>query len=182
MSAAAASISPKARSFSKAGQLLAAREIGLAAAMNCAALPVRRRPLVAVFATGDELVVPGRPLARRPDQPRPTTPRSLPSPRRFGAAAIDLGIIPDDLGATRRAVRKAAGADILLTIGGASVGEHDLVRAALEAEGIKLDFWKIAMRPGKPMMFATRRPPAHPGAAGQSRSRRSSARGFSSSR
>ena len=75
---------------------------------------------------------------------------------RFGAAAIDLGVVPDDLAATRRALRKAARADIVLTVGGASVGEHDLVRAALEAEGIRLSFWKIAMRPGKPMMFATR--------------------------
>ena len=140
----------------KAGQLLAVRAVGLAAAMNCATLPVRRRPLLAVIATGDELVVPGRRL--RADQITSSNNTALAAfAARFGAAAIDLGVIPDDLGATRRAVRKAARADIVLTVGGASVGEHDLVRAALEAEGIKLAFWKIAMRPGKPMMFATRR-------------------------
>jgi molybdopterin molybdotransferase len=77
--------------------------------------------------------------------------------RRFGAQAIDLGVIRDQLTALRAAIRKADKADILLTTGGASVGEHDLVRAALEAEGIPLAFWKIAMRPGKPMMFASRR-------------------------
>jgi molybdopterin molybdotransferase len=76
--------------------------------------------------------------------------------RHFGANAIDLGVIADELTAIRTAIRKADRADILLTTGGASVGEHDLVRAALEAEGFPLAFWKIAMRPGKPMMFATR--------------------------
>ena len=72
--------------------------------------------------------------------------------RRYGGDAIDLGIVPDNIKAISRAVRKAAGADILLTTGGASVGDHDLVQAALKAEGIELDFWKIALRPGKPLM------------------------------
>jgi molybdopterin molybdotransferase len=73
---------------------------------------------------------------------------------RFGGEAIDLGIVPDRIAAIRRAVRRAEKADILLTTGGASVGEHDLVQQALAEEGIRLDFWKIALRPGKPLMFA----------------------------
>ena len=74
--------------------------------------------------------------------------------RHYGGEPIHLGIVPDKLPAIRRAIRKAAKADVLITTGGASVGDHDLVQAALEAEGIKLSFWKIAMRPGKPLMFA----------------------------
>lgn len=135
------------------GTLLGARELGLAAAMNWPELPVTRRPRVAIFTTGDELVPPGK--TRRPDQIVSSNSFALAAfVRRFGGEAVDLGIIPDKLKAISRAVRKAAGADILLTTGGASVGDHDLVQAALKAEGIELDFWKIALRPGKPLMFA----------------------------
>ncbi len=140
----------------KPGQMLNARDIGLAAAMNLAALPVRRRPLVAIIGTGDELVAPGR--RPRPDQIISSNNHALCAfASRFGAQALDLGVVRDDLRAIRRALRKADEADIVVTAGGASVGEHDLVRDALEAEGVSLAFWKIAMRPGKPMMFAKRR-------------------------
>jgi molybdopterin molybdotransferase len=74
----------------------------------------------------------------------------------WGGVALDLGIASDDLRETRKALAGAQGADVLITTGGASVGEHDLVRQAFIAEGYKLGFWKIAMRPGKPLMFATR--------------------------
>ena len=84
---------------------------------------------------------------------RPTASRSPPSSAASAASRIDLGIIPDDLNATDRAIAKAESADILVTTGGASVGDHDFVREALEAAGVKIDFWKIAMRPGKPLMF-----------------------------
>jgi molybdopterin molybdotransferase len=139
----------------ESGRLLNARDIGLAASMGRAALPVRKRPRIAIIATGDELVAPGR---------RPGADRIVSSNNhalagfagRFGAEAIDLGVIPDDLKLIRQALRKARTADIVLITGGASVGEHDLVRASLEAEGLALAFWKIAMRPGKPMMFAER--------------------------
>ncbi|MGE3876978.1 MAG: gephyrin-like molybdotransferase Glp [Parvibaculaceae bacterium] len=133
--------------------VLGAREIGLAAAMNWPALPVTRRPRVAIFTTGDELVAPGR--APRPDQIVSSNSFALAAfVRRYGGEAIDLGIVPDRLGAISRAIQRASEADILLTTGGASVGDHDLVQAALKEAGIKLDFWKIALRPGKPLMFA----------------------------
>jgi molybdopterin molybdotransferase len=138
------------------GTLLGAREIGLAAAMNWPALPVTRRPRVAIFTTGDELVSPG--TTPRADQIVSSNSFALSAfVRRYGGEAVDLGIIPDNLKAISRAVRKASGADVLLTTGGASVGDHDLVQAALKAEGIALDFWKIALRPGKPLMFARHR-------------------------
>lgn len=135
------------------GTLLGAREIGLAAAMNWPELPVTKRPKVAIFTTGDELVSPG--TTPRADQIVSSNSFALSAfVRRYGGEAVDLGIIPDNLKAISRAVRKASGAEILLTTGGASVGDHDLVQAALKAEGIDLDFWKIALRPGKPLMFA----------------------------
>ena len=137
----------------KAGTTVDARTLGLAAAMNCATLAVHRKPKVAIFATGDELVMPG--TTPRPDQIMSSNSFALSAfVSRFGGEPIDLGIIPDRLTAIRRAIRKSESADVLLTTGGASVGDHDLVQDALAAEGIKLDFWKIALRPGKPLMYA----------------------------
>jgi molybdopterin molybdotransferase len=143
----------KGQSLLRRGTLLGAREIGLAAAMNWPALPVTRRPKVAIFTTGDELVAPGR--TPRPDQIVSSNSFALAAfVRRYGGEAIDLGILPDKLKAISRAIVRASGADVVLTTGGASVGDHDLVQAALKEAGIKLDFWKIALRPGKPLMFA----------------------------
>jgi molybdopterin molybdotransferase len=135
------------------GQRLSDRALALAAAMNHPALPVHRAPTVAVLATGDELVPPGT-------QPGPGEIvysngfALMALARAEGAAVIDLGIVPDRLADTVAAVRRARslGADILVTSGGASVGEYDLVQRALAAEGLDLSFWKIALRPGKPMM------------------------------
>jgi molybdopterin molybdotransferase len=137
-----------------AGRRLGARELALAAAMNHASVPVRRRPLVAILATGDELVPPG-------GNPGPD---EIVASNGFGIAALvakagglarDLGIVRDDRAAIAAAIdaARAAKADILVTLGGASVGEHDLVGAALQERGMALDFWKIAMRPGKPLLF-----------------------------
>jgi molybdopterin molybdotransferase len=136
-----------------AASVLSPRAIGLAAAMNLPRLPVRRRPVVAILATGDELVAVGdRP---RDDQVMSSNSHALAAMvRQFGGVPENLGIVGDEVAATERAIAKAAGADILVTIGGASVGEHDLVRSALEQRGIGLAFWQIAMRPGKPLMFA----------------------------
>jgi molybdopterin molybdotransferase len=143
----------KGEELLRRGTLLGAREIGLAAAMNWPDLPVTKRPKVAIFTTGDELVSPG--TTPRADQIVSSNSFALSAlVRRYGGEAVDLGIIPDNLKAISRAVRKASGAEVLLTTGGASVGDHDLVQAALKAEGIALDFWKIALRPGKPLMFA----------------------------
>jgi len=136
-----------------AGGRLTDRDLSLAASMNYPELPVRRRPKVALLATGDELVMPG----------------SMPGPgqivysngyalralaRTEGAETIDLGIAADTIEATTAGIRRArdSGADILVTTGGASVGDHDLVQESLRAEGVAMAFWQIAMRPGKPMM------------------------------
>jgi len=138
----------------KKGRRLTGRDISLAAAMNHASLPVYRRPKVAVVATGDELVPPG--TEPGPGQIVHSNAFTLAAvARREGADVIDLGILPDRLDETIAGVRRArdAGADVLVTAGGASVGEYDLVQPALAAEGVALSFWKIAMRPGKPMMF-----------------------------
>lgn len=139
----------------KAGTILGPREIGLAAAMNRPQLAVRRLARVAIFTTGDELVLPGG--RARADQITSSNSSALSAfVRHFGGVPFDLGIIPDTLAATMRAIRKAAGADILVTTGGASVGDHDFIHDALTQSGVKLEFWKIAMRPGKPFMFARR--------------------------
>jgi molybdopterin molybdotransferase len=135
------------------GRRLSDRDLALAAAMNHPTVPVHRRPKVAVLATGDELVMPG------------ATPgfgeivysngyATMALARREGCEVADLGIVPDRLPETVAAVRRArdVGADILVTSGGASVGDYDLVQEALAAEGLALSFWKVALRPGRPMM------------------------------
>ncbi len=134
------------------GTLLNARDIQLAAAANADVLKVRRKPKVVIFGTGDELVVPGgMPTA---DQIVSSNGHALAAmAERFGAEALHLGIVKDRLKATERAIARAKGADILVTTGGASVGDHDYVQEALVNSGVKIDFWKIAMRPGKPFMY-----------------------------
>lgn len=134
----------------RAGERLTPTRLALLATGGHAAIPVRRRLTVAIAATGDELAPAGAPLA----------PGRLPESNGLMLAAlladlpvdiVDLGILPDD-----RAVLAAAfagvTADLLVTSGGASVGDHDLVRPALEDAGASIDFWRVALRPGKPMM------------------------------
>ncbi|MGB6117853.1 MAG: molybdopterin molybdotransferase MoeA, partial [Mesorhizobium sp.] len=135
------------------GRELDPAAISLAASTNHAALPVVRRPLVAILATGDELLPPGSILG--PDQIIASNSFGVKAAaQKAGADVVDLGIAPDDREAIAAAVGQAsdAGADILVTLGGASVGDHDLVRDVLVEAGLSLDFWKIAMRPGKPLM------------------------------
>jgi molybdopterin molybdotransferase len=135
-----------------AGRLLTARDIGLAAAMNHPWLRVRRRPRVAILATGDEIVRPGDPIG--PNQIVSSNALALSALiKSVGGDPIMLGIAPDESAALRRMAAGAQGADLLVTTGGASVGEHDLVRSGLAPDGLALDFWSIAMRPGKPLMF-----------------------------
>ena len=135
------------------GRRLSDRDLALAAAMNHPTVRVHRCPKVALLATGDELVMPGG------------TPgfgqivysngyATMALARREGCEVIDLGIVPDRLAETAAGVRRARelGADILVTSGGASVGDYDLVREALAVEGLALSFWKVALRPGRPMM------------------------------
>jgi molybdopterin molybdotransferase len=134
------------------GKRLGARDIGLAAAMNHPWLQVHRRPRVAILATGDEIVMPGEPVG--PNQIVSSNGLALAAfLRAAGAEPIDLGIAADNRAALQRLAAGAAGADLLVTTGGASVGDHDLVQAALGDQGMAVDFWKIAMRPGKPLVF-----------------------------
>ena len=135
------------------GRRLSTRDLALAAAMNHPAVPVHRRPRIAVLATGDELVPPGTPPA--PGQIVYSNGFALmPLAEQEGAEVIDLGIVPDRLDATIAAVRGARelGVDVLVTTGGASVGDYDFVQRAFAAEGMALSFWTVAMRQGKPLM------------------------------
>ena len=135
------------------GRVLDAGAITLAAAMNHAELPVVRRPRVAILATGDELRLPGQTLG--PCQIIASNTFGIAAlARSAGAEVIDLGIAADRMEALDEALDTAIAheVDVLVTIGGASVGDHDLVQKALTGRGMALDFWKIAMRPGKPLM------------------------------
>lgn len=140
----------------KAGKRLGPTEIALAAAMNHAELPVVRRPRVAILATGDELVLPGENPG--PDQIVASNNFAIAAAvEAYGAEALLLGIASDDFASLEAAIGRARslGADVLVTIGGASVGDHDLVQSALAKDGMKLGFWRIAMRPGKPLIFGS---------------------------
>ncbi|MCF8476544.1 MAG: molybdopterin molybdotransferase MoeA [Pseudolabrys sp.] len=135
------------------GRRLTDRDLMLAAAMNHSALNVTRRPKVAVLGTGDELIMPGNPLG--PGEIVYSNGFALTAlAQSEGAEASDLGIardkIEDIVACVRRA--RAENVDILVTSGGASVGDHDLVQRALAAEGLDLSFWRVALRPGRPMM------------------------------
>ncbi len=137
----------------EAGRALDAGDIALAAAMNHADLPVRRKPRVAIIATGDELVLPGEEPG--PDQIVASNIYALAAIiTRAGGEAIDCGIARDTREDVLRVVEaaRAAKPDILITLGGASVGAHDLVQETLSGIGLELGFWRIAMRPGKPLM------------------------------
>jgi molybdopterin molybdotransferase len=135
-----------------AGTRLGARDLGLAAGMNRPWLMVHRRPRVAILPTGDEIALPGDPIG--PNQIVSSNGTALAAlVAGAGGVPIQLGIGRDDSAALQRLAAGAVGADLLVTIGGASVGEHDLVQHALGQAGLDLAFWKIAMRPGKPLMF-----------------------------
>ncbi len=135
------------------GRRLTDRDLALAAAANHPTVPVHRRPKLAVLATGDELAMPGSSL--RPGEIVYSNGYALTAlALAEHCDVVDLGIVPDRLAETIAGVRRAAdcGADILVTSGGASVGDYDLVQPALAAEGIELSFWKVALRPGRPLM------------------------------
>ncbi len=150
-----AHIRPMGQDFAK-GQSIAPRhlrpnDLALLAAMNVARLPVIRRPVVALIATGDELVMPGE--APRPDQIIASNSFALAALiEQAGGIARMLPIARDNVEALRHVFGLAQGADIIVTIGGASVGDHDLVGRVAADLGLERAFWKIAMRPGKPLM------------------------------
>ncbi|MGE6783040.1 gephyrin-like molybdotransferase Glp [Ensifer adhaerens] len=136
-----------------AGDILDAGRLTAAAGMNHASLPVFKRPRVAILATGDELVPPGS----KPGADQIIASNSFgvgAIARDNGAEVIDLGIVRDDRDAISARIRQAqeTDVDVIVTLGGASVGDHDLVQSTLIACGMTLDFWRIAMRPGKPLM------------------------------
>ena len=134
------------------GTRLTPAAVGLAASIGAATLEVRRRPRVACFFTGDELVMPGQPLPAGGiyNSNRFVLNALL---RRLGCEVLDLGIIPDSREATRQALREAAeGADLIISAGGVSVGEEDHVRPAVEAEG-QIDLWRVAIKPGRPLAY-----------------------------
>ena len=134
------------------GTRMTPQALGLAASVGAATLKLARRPRVALFSTGDELLMPGEPLK----------PGAIYNSNRFtlrgliqalGCECTDLGIVPDRLDATREALRTAArGHDLIVTCGGVSVGDEDHLKPAVEAEG-RIDMWQIAIKPGKPLAF-----------------------------
>ncbi len=135
-----------------AGRRLTARDIGLAAAANHPWLSVHRRPRIGILATGDEIALPGEPVP--PGGIVSSNAHALAAlVRANGGEPLVLPIAPDDEAAIAEAATAARGCDLLVTTGGASVGEHDLVQSALGPEGFALDFWRIAMRPGKPLIW-----------------------------
>lgn len=136
----------------KAGHRLTARDVGLSAAMNVPWLRVHRRPRVALLATGDEIARPGDPIGSNQIVSSNTYALAA-AIRALGGEAIVLGIAKDTVEDTVAKVEGARGTDLLVTTGGASVGDHDLVQKALATRGLSVDFWKIAMRPGKPLMW-----------------------------
>jgi len=137
----------------EAGRRLTARDIGLAAATDHARLSVARRPRVAIIATGDELVPPG--VGGDPNRIVASNPFSLAALlRQENALVSDLGIVPDKIEAIVAAMRLARdNVDVLITLGGASVGDHDLIAPALTSEGISMAFHRVALRPGRPLLL-----------------------------
>ncbi len=138
----------------RAGTRLGPAQIALAAAADHAELSLARRPRVAILASGDELVEPGR--GAGPDRiVSCNDPAAAGLVDAAGGEPIHLGICRDDLADIKRGIARAreARADVLVTLGGASVGDHDLLRPALAGEGMTPGFWRIAMRPGKPLIF-----------------------------
>ncbi len=143
---------PEGEVLLKSGTRLASRHLMLAAAMNFGAVPVRRKPVVAVLANGDELVPPGRVIG--PDQIVSSVPAGMKAAiAAWGGEPLILDLARDNRESLAACVSSARRADIVLTIGGASVGEHDLVRRVLEEMGARFEVLKAAMRPGKPVMF-----------------------------
>ncbi len=135
-----------------AGRILDPAAQSLAASMNYASLKLRRQPRVAIISSGDELLPPGSELGA--DQIISSNSFGVAGiVRRAGGLPVDLGIAADSLEALAEKFDAAADADIIVTLGGASVGDHDLVQEALKARGAQLNFWKLAMKPGKPVMF-----------------------------
>ncbi|MFO1080727.1 MAG: gephyrin-like molybdotransferase Glp [Reyranellaceae bacterium] len=138
-----------------AGRALTSRDVALSAAMNHPWLSVHRKPRVAILSTGDELVMPGEPVGR--NQIVSSSGIAVAAlMRAWGAEPTLFDIARDDRTVIEASIAAGTQHDLLITLGGASVGDHDLVQDCLKAQGFAMDFWRIAMRPGKPLMFAAR--------------------------
>jgi molybdopterin molybdotransferase len=136
----------------QAPRLLTARDIGLLSAMNLPEVPVYRKPRIGVLSTGDEIVLPGE----APSEGQIVSangPGLCAFIEASGGEPVHLGVVPDDIEMLKTAVKKAEHLDMLVTSGGVSVGDHDVVKQALSEDGLKVSFHKIAMRPGKPLLF-----------------------------
>jgi molybdopterin molybdotransferase len=135
------------------GRRLSARDVALLAAGDISAVLVARRPRIAIVAAGDELARPGERYSS--DQIVASSNLAVASlVEKWGGLVTDLGILPDRPEAFATLPAAAGSSDLIVTLGGASVGDHDLIQTALAPHGFKLDFWKVAMRPGKPLIFA----------------------------
>ena len=142
----------KGQKLLKAGITLNSRNIALAAAMNIPWLKVTRKPRIAILSTGNELVLPGQPVG--PDQIISSNSLGLAAMvTANGGIPINLGIAQDDAQSLKEAISQLSGTDMLVTIGGASVGDYDLIKSVLGAEGLDISFSRVAMRPGKPLIF-----------------------------
>jgi molybdopterin molybdotransferase len=136
----------------QAGRRLSPRDLALLAAGDIAEVSVRKRPHIVVAATGDELSAPGEP--RKPGGIVASSLYGLTALiQHWGGLVENLGILPDRIDAIQKIAERARTAELVVTLGGASVGDHDLIQQALGPKGFVLDFWKIAMRPGKPLIF-----------------------------
>jgi len=140
----------------EAGTYITAKSLGIAASAGHSHLMVYRAPTVAILATGDELVSPDAKTFKPYETVNSTVPQLQALIREIGGKAIDLGQAGDNLDSLKEKIRAAKDADILVTIGGASVGDRDFMQNALSEEGMELDFWKVAMKPGKPLIFGRR--------------------------
>jgi len=135
-----------------AGTRLNSRHVALASAMNIPWLYVRRKPRIAILPTGDELVMPGEPL--KPGQIISSNSLGLSAfVNAAGGVGVNLGIAQDNSDSIRNLISNVKGADMLVTIGGASVGDYDLIKSVLSEEGLNITFSRVAMRPGKPLIF-----------------------------
>ena len=151
-------VRPKGLDFEKgqvllsAGTRLNSRHVALASAMNIPWLYVRRKPRIAILPTGDELVMPGEPL--KPGQIISSNSLGLSAfVNAAGGVGVNLGIAQDNSDSIRNLISNVKGADMLVTIGGASVGDYDLIKSVLSEEGLNITFSRVAMRPGKPLIF-----------------------------
>jgi len=140
----------------EAGTYITAKSLGIAASAGHGHLMVHRAPKIALLATGDELVSPDSKSFEPHETVNSTVPQLIAMLRDIGADAVDLGQVGDELSDLKSAIADAGDADILVTIGGASVGDRDFMQQALAAEGMALDFWKVAMKPGKPLIYGRR--------------------------